>query len=143
MPTLAPCVPESPNVMRWRRVFPGKAAHARRAREFVRYLLDDTPVGDDVVQVAAELVANAVAHSASRLPGGLMIVEVFRWQRGAALAVRDQGDPPGMRPSRVAIAAKDPFTEHGRGLRIVDDLCASWCVRGGPPGRTVIANFRW
>jgi anti-sigma regulatory factor (Ser/Thr protein kinase) len=129
--------------MRWRRVFPGNAVHARRAREFVRVLLDDTPVGADAVQVAAELVANAASHSASRLPGGLMIVELCRWQRGAALAVTDQGDPPGTSEPCITISADEPFTEHGRGLRIVDDLCASWGVRGGPAGRTVIAIFDW
>jgi hypothetical protein len=76
-----------------------------------------------------------------------MIVEVCRWQRGAALAVADQGDPPGTPPPRIAMTADDPagepFTEHGRGLRIVDDLSASWGVRGGSAGRTVIAIFDW
>lgn len=129
--------------MRWRRAFPGKAEHARCARQFVRFLLDDTPAADDAVQVAAELVANAASHSVSRLPGGLLIVEVRRWQGGAALAVIDQGDPPGTPPRPIGLSAPGPLTEHGRGLRIVDDLSDSWTVRGGPAGRTVIATFRW
>jgi hypothetical protein len=72
-----------------------------------------------------------------------MLVELCRWQRGAALAVTDQGDPPGISPSRIAVAADESLAEHGRGLRIVQDLSTSWGVRGGPAGRTVIAIFDW
>src|SRR5262245_48811504 len=93
-------VPTAPQIMRCCRAFSGKPEHARRAREFVRYLLADSPVVDDAIQVAAELIAN-VQHSASALPGGLLTVEVWRWKGGAALAVSDQGNLPGAPPPNI------------------------------------------
>jgi serine/threonine-protein kinase RsbW len=130
-------------VMRWRRAFPGQPTHVRRAREFVRFLLTDAPAGLDAVQVAAELLANAIGHSASGLPGGLFVIEVFRWRGGAALAVTDQGNRPGTPTPVIDVATPDSTSTHGRGLRIVEELSASWGVRGGPAARTVIATFRW
>src|SRR5262245_43131268 len=53
----------------WRRTFPGLAEHARRAREFVAFLLADLPGLDDVVLVTGEFVANALRHTSSALPG--------------------------------------------------------------------------
>jgi anti-sigma regulatory factor (Ser/Thr protein kinase) len=129
--------------MRWCRAFPGKPAHARHAREFVRFLLAGTPVAMDVVQVAAELIANAGQHTRSGAPGGLLIVEVWQWKGGAALTVTDQGDPPGTPPAQIKVNGNDPTREHGHGLRIVDELSTSWNVRGGPAGRSFITTFTW
>src|SRR5918999_3541810 len=94
-PTCADALP-----MCWRRAFPGTPEHGSQARGFVRSLLGDHPLLDDVLLVTAELFANAVRHSRSARPGGLVIVEIRRWRRGVAIAVVDQGGPgePAPRP---------------------------------------------
>jgi anti-sigma regulatory factor (Ser/Thr protein kinase) len=129
-------------MMRWCRAFPGKPEHARRAREFVRVLLADTPVADDAVQAAAELVINTIQHSASGCPGGLLVTEVYRWKGGVTVIVIDQGDRPGAPPATIE-ARNDPLSEGGHGLRIVSQLSDSWKWRGGPTGRAFIATFTW
>ncbi len=123
------------SAMVWRRAFPGAAEHAHSAREFVRYLLADASNVDDVVQVAAELIANAVTHTHSGVPGGLYVLEVHRWRGGVAVTVLDQGGP-----DEPKLGAGE-MAEHGYGLRTVKALTTWSGWRGGPQGRTVIAIF--
>ncbi|MGJ6961407.1 hypothetical protein ACSDR0_05805 [Streptosporangium sp. G11] len=49
-----------PGGMTWRRTFPGRPSQVPEARRFVRFLLTDSPFGQDAEQVVAELAANAV-----------------------------------------------------------------------------------
>jgi serine/threonine-protein kinase RsbW len=121
--------------MVWRRTFRGVAEQAHDAREFVRFLLADAPVVDDIVQVAAELIANAITHTRSGAPGGLYMLEVHRWRGGAALSVLDQGGPSEPRLGSGELA------EHGYGLRTVKAMATWWTWRGNAQGRTVIAVF--
>jgi serine/threonine-protein kinase RsbW len=123
-------------VMCRRRVFPGAAEQGSQARGFVRSLLSGHPLLDDIVVVAAELFSNAVRHSRSALPGGLVLVEIRRWRRGVALTVVDQGGPsePVMRPV-------DEGAESGRGLVVVDAYATWWRWRGDAQGRTITVFF--
>jgi serine/threonine-protein kinase RsbW len=124
--------------MVWRRAFPGVRERARDARRFVRLLLADAPRAEDVVQAAAELVANAVVHTRSGAPGGLYVVELRRWQGGTSLAVADQGGPA---EPRAGGGDGEP-AEHGYGLRTVSSLATWWGWRGSAArGRTVTAIF--
>jgi anti-sigma regulatory factor (Ser/Thr protein kinase) len=121
--------------MVWRRAFPGVAEQAHAAREFVRFLLADFSDVDDVIQVAGELIANALTHTRSGAPGGLYVLEVHRWRGGAALTVLDQGGPTEPRLSNGELS------EHGYGLRTVKALATWWNWRGTTQGRIVMAIF--
>lgn len=75
----------------WARAFPGIPRHAGSARRFVAGLLDGSPFCDDAAVVLSELFTNALLHTASGGPGGLVIVQVTRWRHGVRIAVTDQG----------------------------------------------------
>src|SRR4051794_11420788 len=77
--------------MRWRRTFSGHVDQARPARDFVAFLLTGCKLADDAVSAVAELVANALRHTRTALPGGLFVVEVRRWPSGMSVGVTDQG----------------------------------------------------
>jgi anti-sigma regulatory factor (Ser/Thr protein kinase) len=91
---------------------------------------------DDVVSVVAELVANAVRHTRSGLPGGVLVVEVRRWRGGVAVAVSDQG---GL--SEPCVGEAGEMAESGRGLCAVQALASRWGWAGDAGGRTVIGIF--
>jgi serine/threonine-protein kinase RsbW len=124
--------------MVWRRAFAGTPESAHDARAFVGCLLACSPGRDDVVQAAGELIANAITHTRSGLPGGIYVVEVRRRRGAVALAVVDQGGPDEPRASDGAPA--DPG-EHGYGLMTVRALASWWGWRGGERGRRVSAIF--
>ena len=54
--------------------FPGRRDQVRYVRAFIAHFLDGHPAADDAVLMVSELAANACAHSASGLPGGIFIV---------------------------------------------------------------------
>lgn len=140
MVMLVPTTVGQPGAMCWRRSFPGKAEQAKAVRQFVSFLMSGSPKADDVVLVADELVSNAIRHSHSGAPGGLMVVEVRRWHSGgASIAVTDQGGlkEPRCRP----ITEADDLDEGGRGLTTVAAVSSSWGCHGNTSGRTVTAVF--
>jgi serine/threonine-protein kinase RsbW len=120
----------------WARAFPGVPWQARAARRFVAQLLDGSPFCDDAVVVVSELFSNALRHTNSGKPGGLVIVQVTRWLLGVRVAVTDQGaaaEPvirdrgPGCQPA-----------ENGNGLYMVSQLAAlDW--HDDARGRTICA----
>jgi serine/threonine-protein kinase RsbW len=136
-PTLNHGAVRSAETMCWRRAFPGRAEQAAHVRRFVAFLLDDHPKAGDAVQVVAELAANAVQHTMSAAPGGLLVVEVRRWPRGrVAVSVTDQGGPNEPRPGEP-----DLLAGRGRGLQLIAATATGWCWRGDAAGRTVTAVF--
>ena len=80
-----------PALSSWARAFPGVPRQVRAARHFVAALLDGSPRRDDAVIVISELFTNALQHTYSGRPGGLVVVQVSRWRRGVRIAVTDQG----------------------------------------------------
>lgn len=122
--------------MCWRRTFPGRAEQAAHVRRFVAFLLDDHPKADDAVQAVAELAANAVQHTLSSAPGGLLVVEVRRCPGHVAISVTDQGGPNEPRPVEPHLLAG-----HGLGLRLVAATATRWSWHGDGTGRTVTALF--
>jgi hypothetical protein len=54
--------------------FPGRRDQVSRARALVAQFLGGHPATNDAVLLVSELAANACAHSASGLPGGIFIV---------------------------------------------------------------------
>jgi serine/threonine-protein kinase RsbW len=121
----------------WARAFRGTPRQASAARRFVASLLDRSPFCEDAVVVVSELFANAVQHTDSGKPGGLVIVQVSRWLLGVRVAVTDQGS--GKRPViRDAGPAGEP-AESGNGLRMADRLAESLDWHDDANGRTICA----
>ncbi|MEU4538665.1 ATP-binding protein [Streptosporangium sp. NPDC023825] len=97
-----------------RRTFPGRPCQVPEARRFVRFLLADSPLGQDAEQVVAELAANAIRHTASGRPYGMFVVEVVREPEATRVTVYDSGQ--GAVP---ALTHPAPLGEGGRGLSLV------------------------
>jgi anti-sigma regulatory factor (Ser/Thr protein kinase) len=129
-------------LMCWRRVFPGSPEQGSSARGFVRSLLRGHSLLDDIVVTASELFSNAMRHSRSGLPGGLVLMEIRQWRRGVALAVIDQGGPaePVQRSVEQTAAA---LCDAGRGLATVaacaNNQAPTWA---GMRRRTIRATGR-
>lgn len=123
----------------WARVFPGTAQHATAARRFVVGLLDGSPFRDDAVLVLSELFTNAILHSDSGKPGGLVVVQISRWRLGVRIAVTDQG-------SRNQPVIRDPgarsdLAENGNGLYLAAQLSRRLEWHDDASGRTIAAIF--
>ncbi|HTT55221.1 MAG TPA: ATP-binding protein [Streptosporangiaceae bacterium] len=123
----------------WARAFPGTPEQVSVARGFMAHLLDGSPFYDDAVGVLSELFTNAVLHTASGQPGGLVIVQVTRWRHGVRIAVTDQGssaEPVIRDPASASVGGP---AESGRGLYLVAHLaqCLGW--HDDASGRTVAA----
>jgi anti-sigma regulatory factor (Ser/Thr protein kinase) len=119
---------------------PGALASAAAARSFVRQILEDEGLPeftDDAELCASELVANAVGHTWSGLPGGTLALQVTVTIGGVRIEVRDAGAPDGAAP---AVPAQRPplDAERGRGLWLIEALSArcefgpgiAWCELG-------------
>jgi anti-sigma regulatory factor (Ser/Thr protein kinase) len=114
----------------------GALASAAAARAFVRQVLEDDGLSEfpDAELCASELVANAVGHTRSGLPGGMLTLQVTVTADGVRIEVRDAGTPDGAAP---AVPAQRPplDAERGRGLWLVEALSArckfgpgiAWC----------------
>lgn len=105
-----------------------------KARRFLRHLLTDEGIDDDLVDTAvlclSEILTNAVIHTGA--PSELRVsVETGI----VTVAVRDQGSPRGDRPGRRGDV--DPLRVHGRGLQLVDALAARWGSELDAVGTTV------
>lgn len=119
----------------WARAFPGTARQAATARRFVTTLLDGSPLREDAALVTSELFANAVLHTDSGQPGGLVIVQVSRWRLGVRIAVTDQG-------SRTHPVVRNPAdhpgpSESGTGLFITTQIARHLGWHDDPAGRTI------
>jgi anti-sigma regulatory factor (Ser/Thr protein kinase) len=100
-------------------------------------LLEGSPFRDDAVVVLAELFTNALLHTASGGPGGLVVVQVTRWRHGVRIAVTDQGssaEPVIGDPASVGVPA-----ESGHGLYLAAHLAQHLGWHDDASGRTVAA----
>jgi serine/threonine-protein kinase RsbW len=115
--------------------YPGGAERLPAVRADLRILLAGCPVVDDVIQCAAELAANAVRHSKSRLAGGAFTVRAEIYPNDYIwIEVEDDGGP-------WLDAARDPGRGHG--LEIVNALASDWGVEGDEASRVVWARLDW
>jgi len=121
----------------WARAFPGTPRHAGAARRFVAGLLEGSPLRDDALVVVSELFTNAVLHTGSGKPGGLVIVQVSRWRLGVRIAVTDQGSPS--QPVIRGPAACGEPAKSGNGLYLAGQLAGRLDWHDDPSGRTIAA----
>lgn len=142
-PLAGPVVTARPRVQRWRRCFAGTSEQVVAARDFVAFLLADSPVAGDAGWVAGELATNAVAHSRSGRPGGRFVVEVLRWRCSAEVRVIDAGGggepaPPLADPVRAALEEGGELPESGLGLYGVGALATRYGTYRLADGQRVV-----
>ncbi|HEV2375991.1 MAG TPA: ATP-binding protein [Streptosporangiaceae bacterium] len=121
----------------WAQVFPGTPGQVRTARRFVAGLLKGSPLLDDAMVVLSELFTNALCHTVSGRPGGLVTVQVSRWRLGVRIAVTDQGsisEPAIRHPAGCG----EPI-ENGHGLYLAASLASRLGWHDDARGRTVVA----
>jgi serine/threonine-protein kinase RsbW len=124
----------------WRRPFAGRPEQSRSVREFVAFLLADSPHADDAVHAAAEFFCNAIQYTHSGTPGGLVTVEIRRWgSESCAVLLTDQGGPGEPRSEQVEDGGL--LQEHGWGLRTVTATTSFRGWWGDDRSRTVAAIF--
>ena len=112
----------------WEASYPGEAAAARQVRAAVRSWLGGCPGADDVVLVASELAANAIAHSDSGQPGGTFTVRLgHACGDQVRVEVQDLGSAW---DGDLTAGARQP-----RGLWLVTALSAA-CGTARGPGRS-------
>ncbi|MHC3473063.1 ATP-binding protein [Streptomyces sp. 7R007] len=128
---------DRPSAASWRVALPHSAAAVPVARALVRTALAELEHGadcDTAELLTAELVANAVEHTAGDAPIEL-VVELL--PTGCQVEVHDPDPaPPGdlTSPDRTA---PDPWQEHGRGLLLIRALSSSCGHRTTGAGKAV------
>ncbi|MFF4187497.1 ATP-binding protein [Streptomyces sp. NPDC001691] len=127
----------------WRIALPHTTAAVPIARALVRTALADidAPADSDTAELlTAELVANAVEHTAGEAPIEL-VVELLA--TGCQVEVHDGSPlPPGDLSSPQAAAVPDPWQEHGRGLLLIRTLSSACGHRPTAHGKAVWFTLR-
>lgn len=118
----------------WTRCLPGLPASVTEARRFVTSYLRELPPG--LVMLAelavSELATNALRHSRSGEPGGMLWVTITVFDSVVRVAVTDQGGPGGP----VVVTAGES-AESGRGLQLMAAMVKEWGHHADGRGRTV------
>ncbi|WP_285513498.1 ATP-binding protein [Streptomyces sp. NBRC 14336] len=126
-----------PTPASWRIALPHTTAAVPVARALVRTALaelEHSADGDTAELLTAELVANAVEHTAGDGPIEL-VVELL--PNGCKVEVHDPDPaPPGNLTHPVA-GEPDPWQEHGRGLLLIRALSSACGHRATASGKAV------
>lgn len=127
------------NTLRFCLNLPGRLDQVRIVRAALARSLADCPVADQIILVADELCANAIAHTLSGWSNGRFAVHVTILM-GVSVTVQvvDQGGP-----ALPRILLTPGLGCGGRGLGIVQVLADAWGVFGDEEGRTVWARCGW
>lgn len=116
--------PRNPAPRVFERAFPGDPAVGSLLRVILAKFLLACPAADDVIALAWELAANAIAHSDSRLPGGRFTITIHDFPDDYIYAdVRDEG---GQWDADLEEAAQWPH-----GLYLLKQLAAAYGAAGG------------
>lgn len=122
----------------WRIALPHTTAAVPVARALVRTALTDiesTADTDTAELLTAELVANAVEHTAGQDPIEL-VIELL--PTGCQVEVHDSNpQPPGDLTDPGPHGEPDPWQEHGRGLLLIRTLSSSCGHRTTASGKAV------
>ena len=121
----------------WRIALPHTTAAVPVARALVRTALaevEHTADSDTAELLTAELVANAVEHTAGR--GPIELVVELR-PTGCQVEVHDPDPAPPGHLTRPVIEQPDPWQEGGRGLLLIRALSSSCGHRPTSSGKAV------
>ena len=121
----------------WTITFPGTADYLREVRRFTARMLRDVAGTADVVQVASELAANAVLHTASGQPEGTFTLHLATFANRWKVRVDDEGSTT--TPHVLPVGGDD--IPAGGGLAIVAGLSSAWGVLGDENRRAVWAEM--
>jgi serine/threonine-protein kinase RsbW len=128
--TLPPAARTAVAAGAWQRTYPGLPAQARIMRADLRPLLAGCPAVDDVLLLASELAANAIAHSHSGRPGGTFTIRLTHEPGcGVRAEVADQGSTW---PGDLPVSAQPPH-----GLYLLQALSTACGGRRDGPSRIV------
>lgn len=124
----------------WHIPLPHSTAAVPIARALIRTALTDIGASNDSLDIAelltAELVANAVEHTAGDDPLELVVVEIL--ETGWQVEVHDRDPAPPGDLSRPGPGSEpDPWQEHGRGLLLIRTLSSSCGHRTTEHGKAV------
>ena len=129
---------EPPAPASWRIALPHTAAAVPVARALVRTALADLEHAaadyDTAELLTAELVANAVEHTAGDAPIEL-VVELLA--TSCQVEVHDPDPAPPGNLTRPMPEEPDPWQEHGRGLLLIRTLSSSCGHRATESGKAV------
>jgi serine/threonine-protein kinase RsbW len=109
---------------------PGRGEHVRATRAFVAEVLGRLGVAagaaaaDTAVLLTSELVTNAIRHTRSGTPGGLVLLAVRRLAGGILVEVTDSGSACGM-----PVVKDNVYTCDGHGLFLVEAMADQWGYR--------------
>ncbi|GAA3076465.1 ATP-binding protein [Streptosporangium carneum] len=127
---------------------PGVAHSVPAARRYVAELLTNAGHAEveDVLLLVSEVVTNAVVHTGSGRPGGVVTVEVTAaGRRMVCVEVLDDGPSSPVVPPGVPVLRRPEGDGEGavpeaggRGLWLVDTIAESWGVRRVERGRTAV-----
>jgi anti-sigma regulatory factor (Ser/Thr protein kinase) len=132
-----PVVHDSHAPASWRIALPHAASAVPVARALVRTAfaeLEHSADCDTAELLTAELVANAVEHTAGDAPIEL-VVELR--PTGCQVEVHDPDPAPPVDLTRPVLQAPDPWQEHGRGLLLIRTLSSSCGHRPTESGKAV------
>ncbi|GHJ40749.1 ATP-binding protein [Streptomyces sp. TS71-3] len=122
----------------WRIALPRTTAAVPMARAVVRSALaefDHTPECETAELLTAELVANAVEHTAAEGPIELVVAML---PGTCQVEVHDRDpSPPGSLGLPGHVEEPDPWSEHGRGLVLLRTLSSSCGHRPTDTGKAV------
>jgi anti-sigma regulatory factor (Ser/Thr protein kinase) len=117
---------------------PGKRQEVSRARGFVARTLAESAAGggaavdpDAATLLTSELVTNAILHTASGGPGGVVSVRILGLADGALVEVTDGGS------AATPVVKADPLAGEGQGLYLVQQMASQWGYRRDQAGTTV------
>ncbi|MGW2563562.1 ATP-binding protein [Streptomyces sp. NPDC001514] len=126
------------NTTSWRLALPHTTAAIPLARALIRTAFADLEAAadsDTAELLTAELVANAVEHTAGQGPIQL-VVELL--PTGCQVEVHDHDPaPPGGLCDPLPDSEPDPWQEHGRGLLLIRALSSGCGHRPTPHGKAV------
>jgi anti-sigma regulatory factor (Ser/Thr protein kinase) len=114
---------------------PGEPEQVSRARGFVARTLTEAGLprvdSDAATLLTSELVTNAVLHTDSGKPGGMVSVVVLGLPDGVLVEVTDGGS------ASAPVVKADALAGEGQGLYLVQQMASQWGYRRDLAGTTV------
>jgi anti-sigma regulatory factor (Ser/Thr protein kinase) len=114
---------------------PGEPEQVSRVRGFVARIMARAGLpgvdSEAATLLTSELVTNAILHTDSGRPGGVVTIVVLRLPDGVLIEVVDNGS------AGTPVVKKDPLAGEGQGLYLVQQMASQWGYLRDQAGTTV------